>query len=43
MARRVAAFDVKVESEATREMKREAENIVTAVKRQRNFSLGGIP
>ena len=43
MARRVAAFGVKVESEATREMKREAENIVTAVKRQRNFSLGGIP
>ena len=28
MARRVAAFDVKVESEATREMKREAERII---------------
>ena len=40
MARRVAAFDVKVESEATREMKREAEGIVSAGELQRNFSSG---
>lgn len=40
MARRVATFDVKVESEATREMKREAEGIVSAGELQRNFSSG---
>ena len=40
MARRVAAFDVKVESEATREMKREAEEIVFAGKLQRKVSSG---